>query len=247
MAPDFLGSNMGDDQQLNNQIDQLARSNDDLSQFAYLAAHDLQEPLRAITGFLSLLKERHKAELSPEATDLLTEALSAADRMCLLTQALLTLSRVESQEIVFEMINSRHCVDDALSNLKTAIEAKDADIIIGDLPVIRGNPTLLTMVFQNLVGNSLKFCDSRPKIRIDATRAANEWIFSVQDNGVGFDMQYIEKLFHRFQRLHAKARYPGTGLGLALCKRIIDRHSGKIWARSDKNQGATFCFSLSAE
>jgi light-regulated signal transduction histidine kinase (bacteriophytochrome) len=238
---------MNDNQQLGEQIDRLTTSNDDLTQFAYLAAHDLREPLRAITGFLTLLKDEHGAELSPEAGELLAQAANAADRMCTLIQALLTLSRVESQEVVFDMVDSHSCVDDALHNLKVEIERKNAVIKVYDLPLIRGNETLITLVFQNLIANSLKFCEIRPEIEILASQKENEWIFTVKDNGVGFDANYTDKLFHRFQRLHARGRFPGTGLGLALCKRIVDRHSGRIWAHSKESEGATFYFALPAE
>lgn len=238
---------MNENDRLNEQIDRLTTSNDDLTQFAYLAAHDLQEPLRSITGFLMLIKDRHGAELSPEAGDLLAQAANAAERMCRLIQALLSLSRVESQEVVFDMVDSRLCVDHALRNLKTEIERKNAEVRVSELPIVRGNETLIALVFQNLIGNSLKFCEIRPEIEILAAREGNEWIFSVKDNGVGFDANYIDRLFHRFQRLHAQALFPGTGLGLALCKRIVDRHSGRIWAQSNENEGATFYFALPAE
>jgi light-regulated signal transduction histidine kinase (bacteriophytochrome) len=238
---------MNQEDRLNEQIDRLTTSNDDLTQFAYLAAHDLQEPLRSIAGFLTLIQDRHGAELSPEAGDLLAQAADAAERMRRLIQALLSLSRVESQEVVFDMVDSQFCVNDALRNLKTEIERKHAEVRFSELPMVRGNQTLLSMVFQNLIGNSLKFCETRPEIEILASREGNEWIFSVKDNGVGFDAKYIDRLFHRFQRLHAKTLFPGTGLGLALCKRIIDRHSGRIWAQSNGNEGATFCIALPAD
>ncbi len=238
---------MGETGKLDQRIDRLMRSNDDLAHFAYLAAHDLQEPLRAITGFLFLLQNKHGRELSAEARDWLNEATSAAERMSILIQALLTLSRVESQDVIFEVISIRECVDDAISNLKTTIDTKSAEITINDLPRIRGNRPLLTLLFQNLLSNSLKFCRSRPCIDIAASQQAGEWVFSVRDNGVGFNMNYVDRLFHRFQRLHAKAEFPGSGLGLALCKRIIDRHNGRIWAESDGRNGATFHFALPAE
>ncbi len=238
---------MNETGKLEQRIDRLTRSNDDLAHFAYLAAHDLQEPLRAITGFLSLIQNKHGAELPGEAIEWLNEAMCASERMSILIQALLTLSRVESQDVIFEVINSRDCVDDAVSNLRTQIDTKCAEIRMSDLPTIRGNRPLLTLLFQNLLSNSLKFCRARPRIEIAASTQANEWIFCVRDNGVGFDMNYVDRLFRRFQRLHAKADFPGSGLGLALCKRIIDRHSGRIWAESDGQNGATFYFVLPAE
>lgn len=238
---------MNETGKLEQRIDRLTRSNDDLAHFAYLAAHDLQEPLRAITGFLSLIQNKHGEELSGEALDWLNEATRAAERMSILIEALLVLSRVEFQNVVFEIMNSRDSIDDAVSNLKTQIDTKCAEITMSDLPIIRGNRPLLALLFQNLLSNSLKFCRSRPRIDIAASKQAEEWVFSVRDNGVGFDMNYVDRLFHRFQRLHAKAEFPGSGLGLALCKRIIDRHNGRIWAESDGKNGATFHFALPAD
>ncbi len=235
---------MNETAKLEQEIDRLTRSNDDLAQFAYLAAHELQEPLRAMTGFLSLLQKQHSTDFSAEAIEWLREAVSAADRMSLLVHALLTMSRIESQEVIFGSASTQKCVQDAISNMRTEIEKTKAEVSISELPQVRGNEILLTLLIQNLLSNSLKFCRVQPKIDITATQSGAEWIFAVKDNGVGFDMNYVERLFHRFQRLHPKAEFPGNGLGLALCKRIVDRHGGRIWAESDGRHGATFCFAL---
>jgi light-regulated signal transduction histidine kinase (bacteriophytochrome) len=229
---------------VNEQLELLTQSNDDLSQFAYLAAHELQEPLRAITGFLNLLDKRHSIELSDEAREFLGEAVSAAERMNTLIRALLRLSEVESQDVVFDLIDVNECLDDALQNLRCDIEAKRAIVRRDKLPEVPGEKTLLTLVFQNLISNSLKFCTSLPVVEVSVTEDQDNWIFNVRDNGIGFDMQYGDRLFHRFQRLHSKSQYPGNGLGLALCKRIIDRHLGRIWAKSEPGNGSTFSFTL---
>lgn len=233
------------EQRLNTQIDRLTRSNDDLYQFAYLAAHELQAPLRAMEGFLILLQDQYGEQLPSDAHALLQEAFNGSERMRSLIQALLTLSKVESQEIQYDLLNISLAVDDALQNLKPIIKEKNAQIVLADLPIASANRPLLMLLFQNLISNALKFSD-QPEIKISAVQNQNEWIFSVSDNGVGFDMKYIGKLFQRFERLHASVLYPGTGLGLALCKRIIDRHGGKIWAESIPEKGSTFYFTLPA-
>ncbi|MBX9721356.1 MAG: hypothetical protein K2X81_08180 [Candidatus Obscuribacterales bacterium] len=233
------------EQGLNQQIDRLTQSNDDLYQFAYLAAHELQAPLRAMEGFLQLLRDRYGAQLPDDASALLQEAFNGSERMRSLIQALLTLSRVESQDVQFEPVEARLALDDALKNLKPAIEEKNAQINIGPLPAVAASRPLLMLLFQNLIANALKFSE-RPVIDISATASEDGWLFSISDNGVGFDMKYVDKLFIRFQRLHAPAHYAGTGLGLALCKRIIDRHGGKIWAQSILGKGSNFHFTLPA-
>lgn len=231
------------EQRLNRRIDRLTQSNDDLYQFAYLAAHELQAPLRAMEGFLLLLHDRYGAQLPDDASALLQEAFNASERMRSLIQALLTLSRVESQDVQFEPIETRLALDDALKNLKPAIEEKNAQINVGPLPAVPASHPLLMLLFQNLIANALKFSE-RPVIDISAAPSNDGWLFSISDNGVGFDMKYADKLFRRFQRLHASVHYPGTGLGLALCKRIIDRHGGKIWAESILERGSNFHFTL---
>lgn len=231
------------EQRLNTQIDRLTKSNDDLYQFAYLAAHELQAPLRAMEGFLILLQDQYGEHLPDDAHALLQEAFSGTERMRSLIQALLTLSKVESQEIQYDLLDIRLAVDDALQNLKPVIKEKNAQIILDKLPVAPANRSLLMILFQNLISNALKFSE-QPEIKISAVQNQNEWLFSVSDNGVGFEMKYVDKLFHRFERLHASVLYPGTGLGLALCKRIIDRHGGRIWAESIPEKGSTFYFTL---
>lgn len=228
---------------LNERIERLTRSNDDLYQFAYLAAHELQAPLVTIDGFLSLLYGKYGSQLPEEANLWLEETVAAAGRMRSVIHALLTLSRVDSQEIEFEPTDSRAALEEALKSLKPVIEETNARIEIGDLPELKAEPTLLMLLFQNLIGNALKFSEA-PAIKIAATQNESGWLFSVADNGVGFDMKYVDQLFNRFKRLHAKAEYPGAGLGLALCKRIIERHGGTIWAQSKCDIGTTIFFTI---
>lgn len=231
------------EQRLNSQIDRLSKSNDDLYQFAYLAAHELQAPLRAMEGFLILLRDQYSENLPDDAHALLQEAFNGSERMRSLIQALLTLSRVESQEVQYDLLDISLAVDDALQNLKPVIAEKNARIILDKLPTVPAHRPLLMLLIQNLISNSLKFSE-QPEIKISAVQKQNEWLFSVSDNGVGFDMKYVDKLFHRFERLHASVHYPGNGLGLALCKRIVDRHGGQIWAESVLEKGSTFYFTL---
>lgn len=231
------------EERLNKRIERLTRSNDDLYQFAYLAAHELQAPLVTIDGFLSLFESKYGADLPDEGKLWLNETLAAAGRMRSVIHALLTLSRVDSQDIEFESIDSRSVLEDALKNLQPIIKEKNARIEIGQLPELKANPTLLMLLFQNLLSNALKFSEA-PTIKILAKQEQSAWLFSVSDNGVGFDMKYVDQLFNRFKRLHAQAQYPGSGLGLALCKRIIERHGGEVWAQSKPDSGTTIFFTI---
>lgn len=229
---------------LNQRIERLSRSNDDLYQFAYLAAHELQAPLVTIDGFLSLIEIKYGSQLPDEAAAWLRDTLEASTRMRSVIHALLTLSRVDSQDVEYELTDSRAALEDALKNLEPVIKEKNARIEIGELPRLKANPTLLMLLFQNLVSNALKFAKN-PVIEVSAEQAQGGWLFSVSDNGVGFDMKYADQLFNRFKRLHAQAQYPGHGLGLALCKRIVERHGGEIWAESKPDIGTKVSFTLS--
>lgn len=231
------------EQRLNKQIERLTRSNDDLYQFANLAAHELQAPLVTIDGFLSLLHSKYGSVLPEEARSWLKETLDAAERMKSMVQALLSLSRVDSQDVLFELTDSRAALDGALENLKPVIKEKNARLEIGSMPVLRANPVLLMLLFQNMISNALKF-SREPLIKIRAVERDSQWLFSIEDNGIGFDMRYADQLFNRFKRLHAQSEYPGTGLGLALCKRIIERHGGTIWVESKPDVGTTFFFTI---
>jgi light-regulated signal transduction histidine kinase (bacteriophytochrome) len=235
---------MTEEHLLQDEIKHLRQSNDDLYKFAYMAAHELQEPLRTIESFITLLNEKYSSELTEEANEWLGETAAGAVRMRELIHSLLTLALVDSQELQFELVNSSDVVKAALIDLKPGIDAKQVHIVISDLPIVRADAVLLTLLLRNLIGNSMKYCATRPTIKVQANQKKEECIFEVSDNGIGFDMKYADKIFLPFERLHTKKDYPGTGLGLALCKRIIDRHGGKIWVESAVNKGSTFSFSL---
>jgi PAS domain S-box-containing protein len=226
--------------------DELARSNQDLEQFAYVASHDLQEPLRMVTGYLQILEDRYKGHLDETADKYIDYAVDGAARMSGLIRDLLAYSRVNSRGEELRSVESDKAFESALRNLGVRIQESAAEITHDRLPTVRADMTQLTQIFQNLVGNALKFhADDRPpRIHVAAREAEGQWLFSVKDNGIGFEQQYEDKIFLIFQRLHGRGQYPGTGIGLAICKRIIERHGGKIWATSTPGEGTTFLFTL---
>ncbi|TVQ09601.1 MAG: response regulator [Leptolyngbya sp. DLM2.Bin27] len=227
------------------QRQELARSNDELQQFAYIASHDLQEPLRMVTSYLQLLERRYQGRLDPDADDFIQFAVDGALRMRTLINDLLTYSRVGTQGQALEPTSCGLAVERAIANLQLAIKDSGAVITYGDLPQVRADPTQLTQLFQNLIGNAIKFRSADPcRIAIEASQKADDWLFAIQDNGIGLDLQYAEKIFVIFQRLNNRADYPGTGIGLAVCKKIVERHGGNIWVQSEPGQGTTFYFTL---
>ncbi len=224
---------------------EMERVNSELQQFAYIASHDLQEPLRAVAGCLQILEKRYKGHLDQRADELIQFAVDGAVRMCTLINDLLVLSRVDSENMMITVTDLQKVLDQVKTNLLTAIEESGAKITHGKLPLLHVNDTLLTMLFQNLISNAIKFRDSRdPKIHVDAIRKNGKWLFSIKDNGIGFDQKYANQIFQPFKRLHSKDEYPGTGIGLPICKRIVERHGGKIWADSQPGKGTTFHFTL---
>lgn len=237
---------------------ELARSNKELEQFAYVASHDLQEPLRMITSYTQLIARRYKDKLDDDAKEFMHFAVDGALRMQRLIQGLLDYSRVGTKGKPFEEVDGNHILDSALANLTISIEETKASITRDTLPRITGDPVQLTQLLQNLIGNALKFHGSaEPRIHVSAKRALREdaaalgvapyeWIFSVHDNGIGIEPQYFERIFVIFQRLHTHDQYPGTGIGLAICKKIVERHSGRIWLDSKPGQGTTFFFAFPA-
>jgi len=227
------------------QRQELARSNEELQQFAYIASHDLQEPLRMVTSYLQILERRYQGRLDPDADDFIQFAVDGALRMRTLINDLLTYSRVGTRGQAFELTSCRLAVDNAIANLQLAIEESGAVVTYGDLPQLRADPTQLTQLFQNLISNAVKFRSEAPcRVTIEASQKADAWLFAVQDNGVGLDPQYAERIFVIFQRLNNRLDYPGTGIGLAVCKKIVERHGGNIWVQSEPGQGATFYFTL---
>jgi light-regulated signal transduction histidine kinase (bacteriophytochrome) len=226
----------------------LARSNEELQHFAYIASHDLQEPLRMISSYLSLLDRRAGDQLSKDSRDFIRFAIDGSKRMKLLIDDLLKFSRVGSRGETMELVDCESVLDMVLANLKFAIADSHASIKFDELPQVKGDSVQLGQLFQNLIGNALRFHGGEPpRIEVTVRREGNLWIFAVKDNGIGFDMQYKERIFDIFQRLHSRDEYPGTGVGLAICKKIVERHGGRIWAESSPGHGATFCFTLRAE
>jgi PAS domain S-box-containing protein len=228
--------------------DELRRSNADLEQFAYVASHDLQEPLRMVTSYLNLLERRYKDRLDADAGEFIHFAVDGATRMKGLIQDLLRFSRVGHQVLHIREVDGEPVLQAALLNLKAAIDEHAAEVTADPLPTIPCDPGLLTQVFQNLIGNALKFhAEAKPRVHISAERVGAEWVFSVKDNGIGINPVHVDRIFRIFERLHNAEQYPGTGVGLAVVKKIVERHGGRIWVSSEPGQGATFLFSLPVE
>jgi light-regulated signal transduction histidine kinase (bacteriophytochrome) len=223
----------------------LERSNAELEEFAYVASHDLQEPLRAIEGCAQLLRERYLDKLGSLGDKLITHTVEGVVRMQALIDDLLTFSRLETRGNLFEHTDCSAVLELVLSNLSAAVEKTKAVITHDAMPNILADETQLIQLFQNLISNALKFCgDRNPRIHIAAISKRNEWFFSVQDNGIGIDPQHFERIFHVFQRLHTRREYPGTGIGLAVCKKIVQRHGGRIWVESEPTKGSIFYFTI---
>lgn len=224
---------------------ELERSNHDLEQFAYAASHDLQEPLRAVSGYCQLLARRFQGQLGPQADNYITEAVNGARRMQALIEGLLAYSRVSRRGNPRVLTESQSAFDHCLMNLRTAIEESGATITHGPLPTVFADPMQLMLLFQNLIGNALKYRgEYSPEIHVSARDEDKEWLFAVHDNGIGIDPKFYERIFLIFQRLHTRREYAGTGIGLAICKRIVECHGGRIWVESAPGQGSTFYFTL---
>ncbi len=224
---------------------ELQRSNEDLQQFAYVCSHDLQEPLRVISNYTQLLARRYANRLDQDANDFIDFTVDATKRMQELINDLLLYSRVDTKGKEFVSTNCSQIVAMALANLKVAISESGAVVEFDDLPDVNGDSSQLLQVFQNLIGNAIKFrSKEEPVVRVALEDSGRNWTFIVKDNGQGFDMKYGERIFVIFQRLHTKEMYPGSGIGLAVCKKIIERHGGLIWAESEPGQGAKFSFTI---
>lgn len=233
------------EQELRRYTDELQRSNHELAQFAYVASHDLQEPLRAVSGCVQLLQQRYGNKLDERADELINHTVSGAVRMQTLINDLLVYSRVGTRGKPFDITDAQVCVKDALENLQVAIKESGASVVCDDLPTVLADSTQLTQLFQNLIGNSLKFRGERtPQINVGSEIKATGCLFYVRDNGIGIEPQYFERIFGVFQRLHGRKNYPGNGIGLAICKKIIERHNGRIWVESEAGKGSTFYFTL---
>ncbi len=224
---------------------ELARSNAELEQFAYIASHDLQEPLRMVSSYVQLLERRYKGKLDRDADEFIGFASEGALRMQKMINDLLAYSRVGTRGKSFEEVNLEAVLAQALENLQLAIKERNAVLTHDPLPLAYGDDGQLTQVFQNLIDNAIKFCGEKPpRVHVSASLEGSECICSVQDNGIGIAPEYLNRIFLLFQRLHTRKEYPGTGIGLAICKRIIERHGGKLWVESKPNEGSTFYFGI---
>ncbi|MGE5399155.1 MAG: CHASE domain-containing protein [Ignavibacteriales bacterium] len=226
-------------------LDELARSNKELENFAYVASHDLQEPLRMISSYTQLIAKRYKDQLDEKADQYIEFTVEGAKRMQQLIHDLLQYSRVATKGKEFALVNCNVIVKDVLTNLQISIKKNNAVIAYNHLPKVMADDTQLMQLFQNLISNAIKFRSQKPpEIHIDAVEKENDWLFSVSDNGIGIDPQFNERIFVIFQRLHEREEYPGTGIGLAVCKKIVERHGGRIWIKSSVGEGSTFYFTL---
>jgi PAS domain S-box-containing protein len=233
------------EEELNTALLELARSNRELEQFAYVASHDLQEPLRMVSSYTQLLAERYGEQLDDKAKKYIHYAVDGAVRMQRLINDLLVYSRLSTRGQPFESADTGTLLREAMGNLAVAIDESRVIVEADGLPMVQADPAQLVMLFQNLLSNAVKYrSETSPRIHVSARDAGSEWIFSVSDNGIGIDIQYAERIFVIFQRLHTRSEYPGTGIGLAVCKRIVERHGGRIWVESELGKGATFFFSL---
>jgi PAS domain S-box-containing protein len=227
-------------------VGELKRSNEELQQFAYVSSHDLQEPLRMVASYTQLLAKRYKGRLDSDADEFIAFAVDGCNRMQGLIQDLLAYSRAGTNGKAFCEVSAEDALRGALTNLRITIEQSGAVVSHDSLPAIETDETQLTQVFQNLVGNAIKYRSAEvPRVRVSATKNGdNEWIFSVRDNGLGIAPQYFERIFVIFQRLHGRDEFEGTGIGLAICKKVLERLGGRIWVESQPGTGSTFYFAL---
>ncbi|MFP9193050.1 PAS domain-containing sensor histidine kinase [Natronosalvus vescus] len=226
---------------------QLEESNERLQQFAYVASHDLHEPLRMVTSYLQLLERQYSDELDDDAEEFIEFAVDGAERMEAMIDGLLTYSRVETQGNSFDSVDIEAVLDDVLTDLGIRIEETGVEITAEPLPTVTGDASQLRQLFQNLLDNALQYSGEQdPRVSISATRDGDEWIISITDNGIGIDQEDADRVFEVFQRLHTHEEYEGTGIGLALCRRVVERHGGEIWVDSEPEKGSTFSFTLPA-
>jgi light-regulated signal transduction histidine kinase (bacteriophytochrome) len=232
-------------ERLTRKAQELSRSNAELEQFAYVASHDLQEPLRMISSYTQLLARRYAERLDSDAREFMEFVVDGAARMKQLIEDLLAYSRVGTHGKQLKSTDCGAVLQKALTNLRSAIETNGAVITHDALPTVAADGTQLAQLFQNLIGNAIKFQGKNaPRVHISAQAQDETWLFVIEDNGIGIEPQYFERIFMVFQRLHTKSEYPGTGIGLAICKKVVDRHGGRIWVEPGAERGSRFCFTL---
>jgi PAS domain S-box-containing protein len=237
---------LSDERELVRRARELQRSNAALEEFAYIASHDLQEPLRMVASYLQLLERRYRGQLDTEADEFLGFAVDGARRMQALINDLLLYSRAGGQS-PFVPTDCGAVAATALANLRSTIEETGARVAVGALPTVEGDPTQLAQVFQNLIANAIKFRGDRPpEIIVGCQRDGRQWLFSVRDTGIGIEQRHAERIFMVFKRLHPQSQYPGTGIGLAICRRVVERHGGRIWVEPADGGGSVFRFTLPA-
>ncbi|MDM8549047.1 response regulator [Desulfobacterales bacterium HSG2] len=230
---------------LRERTEDLERSNRDLEQFAHVVSHDLQEPLRMVSSYVQLLERRYKGKLDADADDFIAFAVDGAVRMHALITDLLAFSRVGTRGKPFEPLEAEHILEQVLANLSVSIRESGAEVTHDALPSVIADASQLARVFQNLISNAIKFRgEEPPRIHVTAEKKGREWIFSLRDKGIGIAPKYSDRIFVIFQRLHTRDEYPGTGMGLAICKRIVERHRGRIWVESREGAGSTFHFTI---
>jgi len=224
---------------------ELRQSNRDLAQFAFTASHDLQEPLRMMATYLKTLQEEYGDTLAEPARNWVELAIESGQRMQRLIDDLLSYAHVGTREEHFTALDTNEVVNQVVACLQTTIESNGASVTHDELPTVTADVTLMAELFQNLISNAIKFHGREPPVvHISARRAGGEWVFSVQDNGIGIDAKYVDRIFEIFERLHPSDQYAGSGIGLAVCKRVVERHGGRIWCESELGKGTTFFFSL---
>jgi PAS domain S-box-containing protein len=233
------------EEELKKLSEELARSNTDLRDFAYVASHDLKKPLQSIEGFAKLLARRYKGKLDAKADEFIENIGSGVNRMQMFIKDLLEYSQVGAKEKKFKPTDCSGVVQKAVGNLRAAIQESNAVVTYDELPTVMVDTPQMISLLQNLIDNAIKFRgEEAPRIYISAERKGDEWVFSIRDNGIGIDPKDSERIFGMFQRLHGSTDYPGTGIGLAICKKIIERHGGQIWVESEAGKGSTFYFTM---
>lgn len=234
------------EKRLHKALETLSSNNAELQRFAYICSHDLQEPARVVANFAALMTRKYEGKLDGEAQKYLHFMQDGSERMQAMIKSVMEYSQLDGNDGKYTEVNCNTILNNVMTDLQTIIKKVNAKIVYDDLPILKGDPIHFAQLFQNLIGNALKFTkpDEPPVITVSAERGNAEWIFSVKDNGIGMKEQYLEKIFIIFQRLNRREDYPGTGIGLAICKKVVERFGGKIWVKSAEDLGTTFFFSI---